>query len=192
MNPLARLRLLVARRPWLYWLAVLAVAAASAAVVADAVAGVDEARRAWGASRAVVIATRDVRPGEPAAGAVATRSRPAPMVPVAAVAETGPNAVFRQHVSAGEIVVEADLAPTAAPQARIPPGWRAVAIAERVPSGAAVGDGVDVASGGIVLADEAVVVGAAGDTLLVAVPAAEAAAVAAAAGSGDVALLLER
>ena len=59
MNPVARARHVLARRPWLYWSAVLALAAFAGWSVAAAAAGVDEARRAWGATRDVVVATDD-------------------------------------------------------------------------------------------------------------------------------------
>lgn len=190
MNPMARLRHVLARRPWLYWLAVLAVAAGAGLAVADAVAAVGDARRAWGVERTVLIATRDAAPGEPLDGVVEGQPRPVPMIPDAALTEAPAGAVLRQHVSAGEIAVEADVTPTAAPQALIPPGWQGVAVSERVPTGAAVGDRVAVASGGVVLAGDAVVVAARGEAVLVAVPAPEAAAVAAAVSAADVALLL--
>ena len=63
-------------------------------------------------------------------------------------------------------------------------------MAEAVPSGAAVGDHVVAAGGGVVLADDAVVVGLTADAVLVAVPVDEAALVAQAAASGELALLL--
>jgi hypothetical protein len=65
-----------------------------------------------------------------------------------------------------------------------------VAVIEAVPSGAGVGDVVAVASGGVVLAPDAVVVGVRDDAVLVAVPRGDDAAVAAAA-AGDVALLID-
>ena len=62
MNPVARVRHVLARRPWLYWLAVLRLAATAGLVVADAAAGVEAARRSWGATRPVVVAVVDVAP----------------------------------------------------------------------------------------------------------------------------------
>ena len=85
MNPVARARHVLARRPWLYWSAVLALAAFAGWSVAAAAAGVDEARRAWGATRDVVVATDDLAPGQALAGRVAVRPRPAPAVADAAV-----------------------------------------------------------------------------------------------------------
>jgi hypothetical protein len=190
MNHMARVRQVLARRPWLYWSAVLAVAAGLGLVVADAMTAVDDARHEWGTERAVLVATRDARPGERLSDIAARRPLPAPMVPAAAIETAPPDAVLRQHVSAGEIVTGPDMAATAQPQALIEDGSLAVAVAERVPTGAAVGDAVAVASGGVVLAGDGTVVGVLSDAVLVAVPAAEAPAVAQAAGAGDVALLL--
>ena len=48
MNPLARVRHVLARRPWLYWLGVAAVAGAIGLVALRAAAAVDDARRRWG------------------------------------------------------------------------------------------------------------------------------------------------
>ena len=112
------------------------------------------------------------------------------MVPDAAVTELVDGARARQHVGVGEILVATDLVASAAPQALIPPGWSAVAVAEAVPSGAAVGDHVAAASGGVVVAREGIVVGQRDDAVLVAVPDDDAPAVAAASAAGDVSLLL--
>ena len=75
-------------------------------------------------------------------------------------------------------LVAADVAATAGPRALIPDGWSAVAVAEAVPSGAVVGDPVVAVAGGVVLAAEGVVVGHAGEAVLVAVPTDDGAAVA--------------
>ena len=122
MNPLARLRHVLARRPWLYWLGVAAVAMAIGLVALRAAASVDEARRRWGTTREVAVALTDLAPGDPLRGHVELRSRPLPMVPAAALTELVDDARARQHVSVGEVLVAADLVPSAAPQALIPPG----------------------------------------------------------------------
>jgi hypothetical protein len=190
MHVAARLRNVLARHRWLYWAAVLLLALGTALVVASATAAVDDARRSWGRTRPVLVATADLVPGDPLAGATELRPLPVPMVPAAALGEPEPGAVARQHVGAGEVVVMVDVAATAGPQALIPAGWSAVAVAETVPSGAATGDEVTAVAEGVVLAADAVVVGRSGDAVLVAVPAGEAPAVAMAAASGTLALLL--
>jgi hypothetical protein len=191
MNPVAHLRHVLARRPWLYWLGVLLLSAIVGLLVADAAARVDAARRAWGVTRPVVVAVADVAPGEALDGVTSVKALPEPMVPNRAVTELPAQATARQRIDAGEILTAHDVTPTAGPRSLIPAGWRAVPVAEPVPSGAAVGDEVAVASGGIVVSDDAVVVGALADGVLVAVPADVAAQVAQASATADVTLLLE-
>jgi hypothetical protein len=191
MNPLARARHVLARRPWLYWLGVAVLAATAAWGAARGAASVDAARRSWGTPRDVVVASADIAPGDALAGHVELRRRPRPMVPEGALTAIDAAAQARQHVSAGEIVVRADVAATASPQALIPAGWAAVPVSEAVPSGAAVGDRVAAASGGAVVAAAGVVVGRGADAVLVAVPVEQAAAVAAASASGELSLLLQ-
>jgi hypothetical protein len=190
MNPLARARHLLARRPWLYWAAIVALAAGAALAAGRAAASVDDARRQWGSTRDVVVATADLAPGDAVEGHVEVRSRPGPMIPAGAITTFEPGARARQHVSTGEILVRPDVAATGSPRDMIPAGWAGVAVAEAVPSGARVGDEVSAASGGVVLAEHGLVVGRTGEVVLVAVPSAEAAQVAAASAGGELGLLL--
>jgi hypothetical protein len=191
MNPLARARHVVARRPWLYWLAVLVLAATAGWVAARAASAVDDARADWGTARQVVVAVDDIAPGDALDGHTAVRSRPLPALPRRTLHELPAGARARQWVTAGEVVVATDVVATAGPQALIPAGWSALAVAEPVPSGAAVGDTVTAVGGGVVLATGGVVVGLAGTALLVAVPDADAPRVALAASNGELSLLLE-
>jgi SAF domain len=186
----ARVRLVLARSPWLYWAVVAALAGAAGLFVMRAADGVEAARESWGDSRRVLVATRDVEPGDLLDGAADLRPLPAPMLPPDAVTELEEGAVARQRIAAGEVVVAHDLGPSGAPQTLIPSGWLAVAISEPVASGARVGNAVSVATGGVVLATEGIVVGLVGEALLVAVPADIAPQVAQAASTGDVAVLL--
>jgi hypothetical protein len=190
MHPVARLRHVLARRPWLYWSAVTLLAAGVAVAAASAVAGVDDARRAWGATRSVVVAVAELAPGDLLIGRTEVRPHPAPMVPPSALTAVPAAAVARQRVAAGEVLVELDVVAGHLPVALLPPGWRGVAVAEPVPSGAVVGDLVAAASGGVIVADEGVIVGRTESTVVVAVPSADAPAVAAAANAGDLTLLL--
>ena len=103
-----------------------------------------------------------------------------------------PGAAARHGLGAGEIVVDVDVAATTAPRSLIPRGWLAVAIVEGVASGATIGDHVVVASEGVRLAGDALIVGHADGVTIVAVPDDEAPMVAAASSStAGVALLLE-
>ena len=190
MHPVARLRHVLARRPWLYWSAVALLAAGIGVAAASAVAGVDDARRAWGDTRSVVVAVAELAPGDPLSGRTELRPHPAPMVPASALTAVPPSAVARQRVAPGEVLVELDVVAGHLPVALVPPGWRGVPVAEPVPSGAVVGDLVVAASGGGIVASDGVVVARTESTVVVAVPAADAPAVAAAANAGDLTLLL--
>jgi hypothetical protein len=159
-------------------------------LVMRAASGVDAARRSWGETRQVFVARHAIEPGARLDDSVGRREVPSPIVPVDAVTELDPDAMARQHIAAGEIVVVHDVSPSAAPQSLIPAGWLAVALSEPVASGASVGDAVSVATGGIVVAADGLVVGVVGEALLVAVPSGEAAQVAQAASTGDVAVLI--
>ena len=80
---LARMRLLLARRPWIFWCAVVLVAGLSAWAVRAAVGAADRERRRWGASRTVWITDGPVARGE--AIATVTRRVPVAVVPDDAV-----------------------------------------------------------------------------------------------------------
>ena len=191
MSLAARVRLVLARSPWLYWAIVAVLAATAGLFVMRAADGVEAARESWGEPRQALVAMHDVEPGAPLHGVVELRQLPEPMVAADAVVDLATDAVARQRIAAGEVIVTHDVSATAAPQSLIPDGWLAVAVAEPVATGAHVGDGVTVATGGVVIATDGVVVGLVGDGLLVAVPADEAPQVAHAASTGDVAVLLK-
>ena len=188
---LVHVRRVLAKRPWLYWVGVGGLALLAGVIVSQAASGIDDAKAAWGEPHAVVVAVADVEPGASLDAATERREIPAPLVPPGAVTEVEPGAVARQRVGRGEMVMAHDVGATGGPQALIPDGWLAVAIAEPVPSGVRVGDDVAVASGGIALADDGVVVGVDPESVLVAVPAGVAPQVAQAASTGDVALLVK-
>jgi hypothetical protein len=191
MRQLAMVRRVLARRPWIYWAIVAAVAAAGAIATASVLGGVNDERARWGDTDVVLVATRDVEAGESLARLLAERRYPVAMIPPGAVQSLEVGAAARHRLAAGEIVVDVDVAATTAPRSLIPPGWLGVAVVETVAAGAVVGDRVVVASEGIRLAADALVVGRGDAVTVVAVPADEAPTVAAASGStGGVSLLL--
>ncbi len=191
MRQLAMVRRLLARRPWIYWTIVAAVAAGGAMATASVVRGVDDQRSRWGDTAVVLVATRDVTAGEPLAGLTAEHRYPIAMIPPGAVSSIEAGAAARHRLGAGEIVVDVDVAATTTPRSLIPHGWLAVAVTEGLASGAAVGDHVVVASEGVRLADDALIVGHGDGVTIVAVPDDEASMVAAASNStAGVALLL--
>jgi hypothetical protein len=189
MLPVA-LRRVLARRPWIRWIVVLTAAVATGAAVRERVGAVDDARRAWGDTRAVLVARLDTKPGEPLV--VDVRDVPSAVVPKAALEAGATQLVARQDVSAGEIVTAFDVGRRgqAGPAALLPEGWAAVPIVESPATGAPIGARVQIAGDGAVLADDAIIVGHHDDVTLVGVPADVAAMVAAGAEAGSVALLL--
>jgi hypothetical protein len=191
MRHLVMVRRVLARRPWIYWTIVAAVAAGAAIATASVLGGVDDERARWGETAVVVVTTRDVTAGEPLAGLITEHRYPIAMIPPGAVSSLEAGVAARHRLGAGEIVVDVDVAATTAPRSLTPHGWLAVAVIEGVASGAIVGDHVVVASEGVRLADDALIVGHRDGVTIVAVPDDEAPMVAAASGStAGVALLL--
>jgi hypothetical protein len=188
---LPRLRLELARRPWLYWLAV-AVAAGTAAVSMLTVTNrLDDERARWGTPVDVLVASRDIAPGDTVDGAVSTRSYPAALVPESAASRVAVGSIARRHIGAGVIITRADLAAGSAPRSLLEQGQVAVAVVEHVRTGVRVGDRVTVVSEGVVLATHATVVGTDAATIMLAVDASAAPPLAAAAAANGVSLLIE-
>lgn len=181
MPMMPRVRRIVARRPWVQWVVVAVLATGVGATVHDAMARVDAARTAWGRTVTVWVATRDVVAGETIAAE--PTGVPAAIRPPGAVDDPA-GSIARQAIGAGEIVTALDLVD--GEQGLAPAGWLIAPAHEARPSGAAVGERVQVASDGYVLTDEAVVVGFVDDVTLVAAPADVAAVVS---GAADVTLL---
>ncbi|MEO7397730.1 MAG: hypothetical protein ABIW84_04125, partial [Ilumatobacteraceae bacterium] len=64
MHGLLRLRMLLARRPFIYWLFVAVLAFAIALPVASAVEDVQLERASWGEVATVYVATAPIEPGD--------------------------------------------------------------------------------------------------------------------------------
>jgi hypothetical protein len=185
VHQLAWLRLMVARHPWIYWLAIAVTAGVIALGAASAAAGVDAARRSWGQQRTVWVATAGIDPGKPIAAA--PRDFPAAVVPPAAVVETPNGATSRQRIGPGEIVTDADVT-TGGSAGLIPDGWVAFAVTASVEH-FATGDHLEVYSGDH-LVTAGVVIDAGDSELMVAVPAATAPAMSSALLAATVTLAL--
>jgi pilus assembly protein CpaB len=136
-------------RPAVRRCAALLLAVATVLAAAGAAGAVGRARDRWGSTRRVLVASRDLAPGEALdAAAVAHRDLPAALVPGASLSSRPEGVVVRQPILAGEPVVRARLAPPGltGPAALVESGRRAVAV-PRGPAGMpplAVGDLVDV------------------------------------------------
>lgn len=154
----------VARRPWIQWIVIAGVAVAVAGTVGDAMAGVDAERAAWGETTTVWVAATDLRAGDRLVAE--RRVVPVAVAPAGAAGEPG-EALVRHAIGRGEIVSTLDLVTEASGLAH--PDWLVAPIRESPPSGAELGERVQVVSDGYVLADDGVVVGFHEDVTLVAV-----------------------
>jgi Flp pilus assembly protein CpaB len=171
------------------------------------VSGADAARARWGPSETVVVATRDIEPGDPLDGAVlALERRPRATVPTSALTQLPPaDAVAGAAIVDGEVLVAERMAGQGlrGPAARLPRGARAMAIPTEpgLTPPLAVGDVVDVvvavppdAAGGgppgFTLVAGALVVAVSEDATTIAVPRDDAPRVAVALGAGAVTLAL--
>jgi hypothetical protein len=185
-------RRVLARRPWIQWLAIVVIAAAVTALVHARLQQVDRQRDSWGSTRTVLVASAPVEIGEPLL--VESRDLPAAMIPDGAIDPDEARAgapIARQRVGVGEIVTRLDVVADTGAQAMTPEGWLAVPVVESPRSGAVIGDRVQVASDGWVLSADALVVGQFDDVTVLAVPAAEAPLLPAAAAAGALTLLLK-
>ncbi len=181
MHWMPRVRRLLARRPWIYWLTVGVLALGCAAVLAGAARDLDHARASWGETARVVVSTRSIGPGEPLEGAISARELPRAIVPASALRRLSPGATATQHVAPGEVIVAIDVAPSTGPLALLPDGWMAVTIDGSGAQSAAlfeVGHAAAVLGSGQILARDAIILDVSAAGVAVGVPADAAAAVA--------------
>lgn len=116
---LSRLRLALARRPWLYWVSVALCASLVWLTLSAKHADLDHQRRQWGETRRVWVAAADIAPGE-LVNSVA-RDYPAAMVPASAIGDEPKEAIAATRIAAGEVLVDSDL--DAAAQRSLPSNW---------------------------------------------------------------------
>ena len=198
MRWMPRMRMLLARRPWLYWLMAGAIAAGVAVAVASAMGEVRRQRDSWGHATTVLVATRDVAAGEALDGAFASRDVPTAIVPPSALTAMPSGATATQRLSVGEMIVGVDVGAERGALALVPSGWLAIDIPRTdEPTDTArplfeVGASAVVLADGSIIADDAVVVAVAVDGLAVAVPRDVAARVAQAANQRVAVLALGR
>jgi len=190
MHLAATARRVLARHPWIFWVVCLAIAAAVASLVTGYTSALDQARRDLDATRTVLVAEADHLPGEE------LRARPVEVpltvVPPDAVEPDDPSvdeALVRQRVSIGEIVVAADLATPTGPAALADAGTLVVGITDLLARNVRIGLDVQIAAEGIVLAERATVVHLADEVIFVAVDARDAPMVAAAARTSSASII---
>jgi hypothetical protein len=172
-------RLVLARRPWIRWLAVGLVAAVTGASVHAQLQSLDAARAQWTDQRRVPVATADASPGD-----VLTwewQTIPAIGVPDGVASEVSAGTIARQRVGTGEIVVGTDLGVGAGPAAGAATGHVVVPISDPLVTDPSVGLDVAIYSDGLVLAAESRIVHVDGPVVFVEMDAADAPMVAAAA-----------
>ncbi len=181
-------RRLGGRHPWVHWLLVGAVALAAAASIHDRVRRLDAEREAWGETRAVWVTSRAVAAGDTIVAV--PRDVPVAMLPDHPAIDVD-GLVARHPIGSGEIVTDVAVAVDRGPASLVPDGWLAVPVVESPRVGAAVGEHVQAASEGFVIAPEALVVAVFDDVTLVAAPPDAAPLIAAAADAGTITLLLD-
>lgn len=190
MGVSSRLRHELARRPWIYWMVVAGAVVVAVLASVEVVGRADAERARWGSTAAVLVATSTIEPGTAVQPRVEVRQYPVAVIPDQSIGALEAGSVARRTIVAGAIVTSADVGAGQGPAALARAGEVVVAVRESVPSEARVGERVMIASDGIVLADDALLVGETAEGVLVAVDRSAAPMVAAAAGSpGGIALL---
>ncbi len=188
MHVVVRVRRVLAIHPWIHWTLCVALAVGAGAVTHRYLGRVEEERRSWGTTQEVWTATTDLDPGD-TVGAEPT-DVPVALVPPDALTSPPGGAVARQRVTAGEILVDADVAPASGPAALAESGTVVVGVVDPLARGLTIGLPVQVAAEGVVLAPDATVVGLSDDVIQLAVPERDAPIVAAAAHDGRASILL--
>ncbi len=194
MRWMPRLRIFMARRPWLHWVLVVLLAAGVAAIVAAQLADVRRQRDAWGTTIDVIVAERDVVPGEPMLGTFVVRSVPVGLAPSTVLTRMPGAATATQEIARGEMIVAADIAPERSQLALLPSQWLAIrVVVESDPSASAsqvaaasgparatfvVGDAAAILADGAIIAPDAIVLGVESGVVVIGVPSDVAAAVA--------------
>jgi Flp pilus assembly protein CpaB len=185
-----RRRRLRFRHPIPFWIAAVALTALTTATVGRVTDAAATERDRWGERVPVVVAATDHGPGDALHATV--ELRPAALVPDGALAEVPDDTTVTAFVAAGEVVLDARVAPGGLSPiaARLPPGTRGVAVPPGMaPLPLTVGDRVDVL-GATTLTRDAVVVDVAEAAVTIAVDADDAAGVAYEAAAGTVTLVL--
>lgn len=142
MSILPRLRMLFARRPWLYWLIVALCAVMVWLSVASTQAEVTQERNSWGTTREVWVASGPAAVGEVVRATVA--EHPMSMVPPSAVSSLPDGAIAARSIAEGEVVVAADVAV----EGFVPAEWVVFAVPLDGAPSLTVGDEVSVFGSG--------------------------------------------
>jgi hypothetical protein len=187
MHVVAATRLVLARRPWLYWAIVTVLAAGVAVAVHEQSSALDAARDDWRTTRTVLVAERALDPGD----TIATRRVDLPIaaLPPGALEELPERVTLSQRIGIGEVLTDVDVTTRPGPAARADPGTVVLAVPDPLSRASFVGLRVLVAADGHVLSSSATIVDVDDGVSFVAVPEADGASVAAAAQAGSTTLL---
>ncbi len=134
---LPRLRLALARRPWLYWLFVASCAGLVWSLLAAGQADLAQQRRQWGETRRIWIAAGEIAAGAPIR--TTARDYPLAMLPPSAVAEDPSDSIAIRSIAGGEVIVATDVSGVGD---AVPGDWVVFAVARNGTPTAHVGDGV--------------------------------------------------
>jgi hypothetical protein len=188
MHVAARTRLVLARRPWIYWVVVGTFAALAAGIVHGQLSSIAETRSSWGTTRDVLVADQPLEPGDPIEAEVV--SLPLSAIPRDALSPDAADGAFvRQRVADGEVLTRLDVTSRTGPAALADPGQIVVALSDPLARDLVTGLQVQITADGLVLAEAARVTGVVDEVIFVAVSAADAPIVAAAAQQGIASLL---
>lgn len=193
MQLVPRLRHETARHPWLYRAMVAALALTALWSAVSFADRLEVERASWGATRAVVVTADAIDNGSALHGSVVTRHHPTAVVPESAVApeDIAPDTLARRDLPVGVVLTSSDLRHPDRQHELLEPHQVAVTVAERIRSGARLGDTVVVVSEGLVLTERATVLSVDDDRVVLAADARHAPMIAAAAsGPGGVSLLI--
>lgn len=167
MRLAARGRIILARHRWIYWVALAVIATGLGLIVNQRLDALDVERSRWADTRTVYVAQHDHRPDD-------TLSFESIELPVAAIAadalrEPPDGLVARQRIGAGEVLVQHDVVPVVGPADQADAGTVVVGVVTVPAAPVGVGVRVRVASEGVVLASDGVVVDVFDDIVFVAV-----------------------
>lgn len=178
MRWIPRARLLLARRPWLYWAFVAGIATVVVLRVNATVLDAEHVRDSWGETSTVMVATRGIAAGDDLAGAVVAKVLPRALVPPSAANALNHGATARHAIAPGEIIVGIDVSANSGPLAQLPDNWLGVVIDDVDVAPFSIGDNAAVLAAGRVVAPRAVVIQINERAIVVGVPIDVAAAVA--------------
>ncbi len=171
MRWIPRVRILLARRPWIYWTAISVVAVVVGVSVAGLLSDIRRARESWGETTTALVAVTLVEAGEVISDSYEAREVPLAMVPPAALTSMPPGAIATQKISVGEIVLTSDVDHGAGPLALLPSGWLAMSVQMSVDDTFVAGAPAVIVAAGSTIAPNAVIVRIVADGLIIGVPA---------------------